>query len=87
MLAINNLQPGVKLTWKYTSQTGGLVHAQRAGITIKLFLWAGISIKTHFTLQKLKSRIVQENVQGFASHPWKGMTFYAVQCFRLLYSD
>ncbi len=28
MLARNSLRPGVKLTWKYASQTGGLVHAQ-----------------------------------------------------------
>ncbi len=28
MLALNSLWPGVKLTWKYASQTGGLVHAQ-----------------------------------------------------------
>jgi hypothetical protein len=57
-----------------------------AETTIKLFVWAGISIKT-IGKKKLKGWIVQDEVQGFTSHPWKGMTFYAVQYFRLLYSD
>jgi hypothetical protein len=44
-LARRSLRPGVKLTWTYASQAG-LSCTSRAGITIKLFLWAGISIKT-----------------------------------------
>ncbi len=28
---------------------------------------------------------MQENVQGFASQPWKGMTFNTVQCLLLGY--
>jgi hypothetical protein len=32
--------------------------------------------------------VVQENVlQSYTTHTWKGMTFYAVQRFRLSYSD
>ena len=33
MLALNSLQPGVKLTWKYASQTGGLVHTQAGPVS------------------------------------------------------
>jgi hypothetical protein len=46
MLARNSIWSGVKLTWKYAR-----AHARtsRAGITIKLFAWAGISIKTFGT--------------------------------------
>ena len=33
--------------------------------------------------KKLKSQIVQGEVQGSTSHHWKCMSFYAVQCFRL----
>ena len=56
-----------------------------AETTIKLFVWAGISIKP--LAKKLKGWIVQDEVQGFTSHPWKGIPFYAVQCFRLSYYD
>jgi hypothetical protein len=54
----NSLLPGVKLTWKVASQTGRLasVHAQAIKpysmplqSTIKLYVWAGISIKTFGT--------------------------------------
>ena len=57
-----------------------------AETTIKLFVWAGISIKT-IGKKKSKGWIVQDEVQGFTSHPWKGIPFYAVQCFRLSYYD
>ncbi len=33
MLDLNSLRPGVKLTWKYASQTGGLVHAQAGPVS------------------------------------------------------
>ncbi len=52
----------------------------------KLFVWAG-SIKTFGAKNKIEELIVQENVQGSTTHTWKGMTFYAVQCFRLSFSD
>ncbi len=29
----------------------------------------------------------KENAEGKTSHPWKGRTSFAVQCFRLSYSD
>ena len=86
------------LTWKYASsvvpsQTGGLVHAQAIKSdstplqsTIKLFVWAGISIKT-FGTKKIEELNHARECRGSTSQPWKGMTFYAVQCFRLSYSD
>ncbi len=49
-------------------------------------VWAVSQLKL-LAQKKLKSWIVQENVQGSTSHTWKGMTFCAVQCFRLSYSD
>ena len=56
--------------------------------TIKLFVWAGISIKTFGTtkFEEVKTR-VQENAEDTTSHSWNGRTPFAVQCFRLSYSD
>ena len=56
--------------------------------TIKLFEWAGISIKTFGTtkFEEVKTR-VQENAEDTTSHSWNGRTPFAVQCFRLSYSD
>ena len=68
-------------------KSGGLVHAQAGPVSQKNWFCGPASQLKPSTLQKLKSQIVQENVQGFTSQPWKGMTFNAVQCFRLSYSD
>ena len=56
--------------------------------TIKLFVWAGISIKTFGTtkFEEVKTR-VQENAEDTTSHSWNSRTPFAVQCFRLSYSD
>ncbi len=50
--------------------------------TKNLFVWAGISIKT-FDQKIIEGWIVQKEVRASTSHLWKGMPFYAVQCFRL----
>ena len=72
------------------SQTARLVPSHKIQFdaiasTIKLFVWAGISIKTFGTtkFEEVKTR-VQENT---TSHSWNGRTPFAVQCFRLSYSD
>ncbi len=54
--------------------------------TIKLFVWAVISIKTFGTNVFEKLNCARE-CPSSTSQSWKGMIFYAVQCFRLLYSD
>ena len=76
------------------SQTARLVPSQNIqfdaiAITIKLFVWAAsISIKTFGTtkFEEVKTR-VQENAEDTTSHPWIGRTPFAVQFFRLSYSD
>jgi hypothetical protein len=56
--------------------------------TLKLFVWAGITIKTFGTtkFEEVKTR-VQENAEDTTSHSWNGRTPFAVQCFLLSYSD
>ncbi len=99
----NSLRPsGFRVTRNYASsvvpsQTVGqrlrLVHAQAIKSdltplqsTIKLFVWAGLNwnlwLKKNWRVESCNG-----NVLGATCHPWKGRTFYAVQCFRLSYSD
>ena len=96
------------------SQTARLVPSHKIQFdaiasTIKLFVWAWISIKTFGTtkFEEVKTRVhhhhhhhasllkssikqetrVQENAEDTTSHSWNGRTPFAVQCFRLSYSD
>ena len=73
------------------SQTARLVPSHKIQFdaiasTIKLFVW--VSIKTFGTtkFEEVKTR-VQENAEDTTSHSWDGRTHFAVQCFRLSYSD
>ena len=66
----------------------GLVHAQAikcylrsSKSTLKLFVWACISIKT-FGTKKIEELDRARESSRFYLH-WKCMSFYAVQCFRL----
>ena len=75
------------------SQTARLVPSHKIQIgaiasTLKLFVWAGITIKTFGTtkFEEVKTR-VQENAEDTTSHSWNGRTPFAVQCFLLSYSD
>ena len=72
--------------------SGSLMHAQAiksnlmpSQSTIKLFKWAG-SIKTLST-KKIEELNRARECPRCSTHTWKGMTFYAVQCFRLSYYD
>ena len=75
-----------KLAGRGTLSAHEARYAAGTGITKNCFCGPASQLK-HYTFQTLKSLIVHENVEGFSSQPWKGMAFYAVQCFRLLYSD
>ena len=75
------------------SQTARLVPSHKIQIgaiasTLKLFVWAGITIKTFGTtkFEEVKTR-VQENAEDTTSHSWNSRTPFAVQCFGLSYSD
>ena len=81
------------LSTRIPSQTARLVPSHKIQFdaiasTIKLYEWAGISIKTFGTtkFEEVKTR-VQENAEDTTSHSWNDRTPFAVQCFRLSYSN
>jgi hypothetical protein len=53
MLARSSILPGVKLTWTYASQTGGLLHAQAGQVSQKNCL-CGLASQLKHLEQKIE---------------------------------